>query len=333
MKIVICGSYGAKNKGDEMILSGLLAMLKDISPKAEITVLSADPAATQIEHKVKSLPQFAAGIRSLFSSQKKSSEAVKNCDFFILGGGGLFGSLTFRANLIWGIQAYQAYRRARPVLMLGQSIGELKGFWRKWIVKKLFQKAHYISVRDKDSKKRLEKLGVKHVHVAPDYAFYQMPTQILAEKKTVAIALRAGVPLDPQISKVISWFKEKNWQISYTNFSEPHDRILHQQLDPDASFVLPEDIASKEVLIGMRLHSIITAINYQVPFLALSYAPKVSAILKDYRLSGQILDFQHFQRQLEGTEELRKDLLRLRKEIAQKHRIESQRLKQFLQQG
>ena len=165
MKIVIAGNYGAKNLGDEMILEGLLKLIRSIQPDSKITVLSADPKDTKKRHKVKSLNLFPSGIRSffrnLFDFKRKNIKAIKECDVFILGGGGLFGSLTFMANFIWGIQAKMAYKYSKPVIMYGQSIGELKGKIRKRIVKKLFKKSSLIVLRDHESKKRLLKLKIK----------------------------------------------------------------------------------------------------------------------------------------------------------------------------
>lgn len=330
MKIVICGNYGAKNKGDEMILSGMLTMLREIIPKVEITVLSADPHDTKEKHHVKAVPQFAAGFRSLLSSKKATHKAVEDSDIFILGGGGLFGSLTFRANVIWGIQAWQAYRHNKPVLMLGQSIGRLKGALRKWIVKSVFKKAIYISVRDSESVKRLERLGIHGAHLAPDYAFYNEVEPGHPKEKTVAIALRAKAKLDSKVKILIDWLKSEGWKLSFVNFREPEDDILHREMFPDADFINPEEIANQEVLIGMRLHSIITAIKYQVPFVAIDYAPKVTALLKDTALLSQIFNSNHYKEQISSAAVIREKLVKINSKIKVKNKEEALRLKEFL---
>jgi len=338
MKIVICGNYGAKNKGDEMILSGMIAMLKDISPQVGITVLSATPSETEAHHQVKALPQFAAGFRSIFSNRKATHKAVKECDFFILGGGGLFGSLTFRANLIWGIQAWQAYRHQKPVLMLGQSIGELKGFWRKFITKKIFSKAKYISLRDSESIKRLENLGIKKCTLAPDYALYRKNPQSYTtpqnhnttQIKTVAFALRANAKLDSRITEITTWFKEQGWKISYINFKEPYDRELHREVDISADFITVEEMKNQDLIIGMRLHSIITAIKYKTPFLAINYAPKVKALIKDLDLTSQILDFKNFEQQVKNAHKIKNKLSKINIEIAEQHKKAAMKLSRLI---
>ncbi|MBD3360226.1 polysaccharide pyruvyl transferase CsaB, partial [Candidatus Peregrinibacteria bacterium] len=54
MKIVIAGNYGAGNLGDEMILEGMIKIIKSSSPDSEITALSASPEETSKKHNINS---------------------------------------------------------------------------------------------------------------------------------------------------------------------------------------------------------------------------------------------------------------------------------------
>lgn len=285
MKYLICGNYGAGNIGDELILDGLLNFIKRNDPKAQITAISAKPQKQQI----KAVKPFPAGIRSLFQSTKETKDALKECHYFILGGGGLFGSLTLRANLIWGIQAWQAYRKHKPVLMLGQSIGELKGPIRKFIVKKLFQKAKLIVLRDQKSIERLKSLGIKQkIYLAADFALKNR--QQSQKEKLALICLRqiSNLPQNfiPEINKFITQLKKDHWQVLYVNFQEPDDQTLHKQIDAEKGHY--SDFKTASFVLAMRLHSIISAINYKIPFLAINYAPKVRDFLQTTHLAEHI---------------------------------------------
>jgi polysaccharide pyruvyl transferase CsaB len=314
MKVVIAGNYGAGNIGDEMILQGLLNLLKKSDPSAEITVLSGNPSQTTKKHKVAASPLFPSGIRSflksLFSKISKTKKLVKECDYFILGGGGLFGSLTLKANIIWGIQAFMAYRMNKPVLMYGQSIGELKGWFRKWIVKKVFNSASLIVVRDTASKSRLKVLSIKQkIHVIPDLAF-NIPFKRKKSKRKpqLILALRQNPQINPKFIKIISEFlnwviNKHNWKIKIINFQNPPspdaDKIIHQKIIKNKKNIstfeyknskqLLNEFSKSSLVLGMRLHSIISAIITKTPFIAIAYAPKVEALLKDEKMEKYML--------------------------------------------
>ncbi|MEK7673276.1 MAG: polysaccharide pyruvyl transferase family protein [Patescibacteria group bacterium] len=301
MKFAVCGNYGAQNLGDEMILKGLILSLNQSFPAAEIKV---------IEH-------FPSGFRSFFKSLFKESETkkiVKECDYFILGGGGLFGSLSFKANVIWLIQAYQAYRLGKRVLMLGQSVGEIKWGIIRYFVRRAFNKAHLIVVRDSNSKKVLEKLGVeKEIFVAPDFAF-MLPTPAIqdsqSEHKTAIIALRYLFNLPVNFINILTDFckfllTEKNYHLKFINFQEGHesDAPLHEKIiqnlnSPEKIEYLTQDkidnllteFAQADFVIGMRLHSIICALKANKPLIALNYSSKVEGIIQDANLQKNLLD-------------------------------------------
>ena len=59
-KIVISGYYGFNNAGDEALLTAILAALRAVEPKADITVISGNPGNTIAKHQVKSMYRFAA---------------------------------------------------------------------------------------------------------------------------------------------------------------------------------------------------------------------------------------------------------------------------------
>ncbi|MFH1284584.1 MAG: polysaccharide pyruvyl transferase family protein [Candidatus Peregrinibacteria bacterium] len=302
MKIVIAGNYGAGNLGDEMILEGILATLKAIEPHAQITVLSGNPVETAKKYNVDSVPKFSAGIRSLIKaifSRPGTGNAVKDCDYFILGGGGLFGNLTFSANIIWGVQAAMAYYYKKPVLMWGQSIGELKGRLQKWLVRRLFKRAYFISVRDENSKETLKRLGLrKQIFVISDMAFaIENSGGKINRKNTMIVSLRQMPNLDekfiPAVSVFLNWLIEnQKWEVEFAAFQEGkegddslHEKIINNLKNRSGIRILdkkdiPDAFLKSKMVLGMRLHSLITAIKTSTPFIAVSYAPKVENVLK-----------------------------------------------------
>lgn len=317
LKIVVAGNYGAGNLGDELILSGLLQSLKDaISDRSlKITVLSANPLQTSKLHNVDAIRPFPSGLRSFFKSSTVTKEVVKNCDFFILGGGGLFLSLSLHANFIWAIQAYHAYKLGKKVLMLGQSIGKSKNPFLRYVMKKLFNKATLITVRDSASRRNLQSFGVtKEIQVIPDFAFENKP-MTLSKKSAlpgnfaspyILIALRQMRGLKKsfytEIAKFITYLHdEKKLAIKFINFQLGHgsDQAIHekvlQQIKIKRDIEIITDIKDPSLLsslflhakfaLCMRLHSAITAIKCKTPFAAINYADKVPSLLKDAGLT------------------------------------------------
>lgn len=316
MKIVITGNYGAQNLGDEMILKGLLQTLRNIMPFAELTVLSGNPEETAREYHVDSAEKFPAGFRSLwravFGKNTKTKDEVKSCDYFILGGGGLFGGLKKRADIIWGIQAMMAYFYGKPVIMYGQSIGPLRGWFEKWIVKKLFSKAKLIIVRDSQSKDRLISLGIKKkIYIYPDLAFrFNMEKGGIERKNKILVILRQMEEITDKFKKEIAGFanwliNERKWNVTFITFQKgsESDEFLHEEVTemiidkPYMEIINEHDIEqimreyeSSAMVLGMRLHSLISAIKTSTPFIAINYAPKVEGLLSGGGLESYMID-------------------------------------------
>jgi len=313
MKYVVVGNYGAKNLGDEMILEGMTKMLKKADNAAEICVLKGDE-------------KFPAGIKSgikwIFGGNKNTKEKIKNCDYFILGGGGLFGSISEYANIIWWLQAMYAYHNKKPVLMLGQSVGKIKNKYIQKLVKNIFNKADLISVRDEKSKENLKEIGVtKKIVVVPDFAFYRANNDTKQmSSKDVVIALRQMKNLTQDfknnIAKFVKWLKEEEkMNIQFVNFQAgplDNDEILHNEIKKLVEDLSPEnDDGSMKIItpksteeactlfenanfaICMRLHSIITTMLSNTPFVAINYAEKVGNFMDFRGTKENLLDMEN----------------------------------------
>jgi len=318
MKIVIAGNYGAGNIGDEMILKGLLETLTNISPSLEITILSGNPEETKFLYNIKSEKKVPSGIHSLvseiFDRKSQTRKTIKECDYFILGGGGLFAGPKKRANIIWGIQALMAYIYKKPVIIYGQSIGEMRSSFEKWIIKKVFEKAKLIVLRDSKSAERIKSLGIKQeIHIIPDMAFAidnQKPTE--ERKEIVLVALRQIDSLvrdfKVSVAEFIDWLTvEKRFSVKIVNLQdgEAGDKIINEGIKKLIEHMENVEYIEKitdqkifelfneaKIILGMRFHSIIYAIKTLTPFIAISYAPKIKDLLSDMGLKSYMLEVE-----------------------------------------
>src|SRR5512140_28460 len=81
-RVIISGSYGGLNMGDEAILQSIITQLRQSLP-VDISVLTRDADDTRRRHDV----DRAIQVHDLSRSQV--SEASAGQDLFILGGGGI----------------------------------------------------------------------------------------------------------------------------------------------------------------------------------------------------------------------------------------------------
>lgn len=316
MKLVIAGNYGAHNLGDELILEGILTAIRRIKPAAEITVLSEKPQETKNKYEIYCVKKFPAGFRSFFfrlldGNFKKTAKAVKECDFFMFGGGGLFDGTTLKGMIIWAIQAAFAYHYKKPVILYAQSVSSIDSKLKRWIIKKVFGKAVFVSVRDENSKEVLKNiLQGKQVYTMPDMIF-----RIENFKKTHASNFQNKVLI---CLKKIEWMKEElkdsiveladnllrgNVTVEFLPFAIEDEKYLNEIADKitqkdkievhkftEDKNKISEIFKSVGFVLGMRLHSILMAIICNIPFIAINYNPKVKNLLKLVDLEENLIE-------------------------------------------
>lgn len=295
-----------------MVMRGILEMLQSLAPNAEITVLSGDPQNTTQLHGVKAAPKFPAGIRSffkyLFDKENETKKIIKECDYFILGGGGLFASLKKRANIIWGIQAIMVGFYKKPMIFYGQSIESLDNRIEEFFVKFIFKKAKFIAVRDGNTKQLLDGLNMgKEVVLMPDSAFrYESEKTQGGEVVNTAVVLRdstrTGPAFNVEIAAFMDWLiEDRKATVKFVNFhcGEFGEKVLYDdvyekiknkaKVEKTMEIInfnnLNKIFADVKIIIGMPLHSIIYAVKNETPFVAIEYAQKLTSFLQDSNLA------------------------------------------------
>jgi len=345
-KVIICGNYGATNIGDEAILDGIISLVRLAYPDAEITALSSNPEATEKLHGVKSVLMVPAGLRSFFQgifqgTFGKTLRTIKDCDAFLLGGGGLFTDEKLKAVIIWYLQGLAARAYKKRLFMIGQSVGPLSTWLGKKLSANTFQRATAVTVRDTKSAGVLHDINVPQPQILADPAFAlhtDLIPDMTREKYVVWTVrpwtLKAGGVFDSsekqyaECAKFIDWLYEKHglksvlvpFQIHQDHDEKVLEEILGMVKNPQSAEVfsytenfheLMELFSRATAVVGMRLHSLIFSIMSQTPFLALSYSSKVKALLADAGMSDYVLTWgetsfedlqKHFEKLLENKE-------------------------------
>lgn len=246
-------------------------------------------------------------------------------------------------------------------MIFAQGFGPLRGKFFRLLAKLILNRVDLITLRDKDSFDEIQRLGVKKppLHVTGDpTAILKVPSveegrRILSlegirqgNRSLLGVAVRslaAGkeTKLYESLAKAIDWLsKEHNYSPVFILFQCPEDmqetskvigsitensNVIFRICRPNEMLAL---ISQLDLLIGMRLHSLVFAAMNDVPLLGISYDPKVEAFMKSinqpYLKLDQILNFQSLKDEikkiLSNREEIKKELVEKRKVLQKEAR-------------
>jgi polysaccharide pyruvyl transferase CsaB len=300
LTIGVLGSYGGRNLGDEAILSGLLADLRQLEPRARLIVFSRNPAHTALAHpEVEAVPWEGV-------SRVDSAAILGQLDLLILGGGGILYDKEARRYLR---VVRVAQERGLPLLTYAVGVGPLSETVDTGMVRETLAGATEVTVRDQESRMVLEEAGLTNpITVTADPAFLlepeEFPAQWLREegvpagRRLVGLSVRepgrAAERLDVdgyhrllaqigdflvhRIDAYVLFVPMERDDIRHSNGVLSHmvaaerGRILHNDYSPRQVLGLMRHF---DLAVGMRLHFLIFAAMMGTPFLPLPYAGKV----------------------------------------------------------
>ena len=273
-------------------------------PGSEFCVLTAAPEWTAERYGVESVPK--TGMRAV-------ARAIRKSDVVVSPGGGIFQDSTSARSVIYYIMLLMIARIYRkPVFLLSQGMGPLGRKWvRKLTRRSLDRNTRHVWVRDEPALEFTHELGLEgpHFSLGADMVFALMNGEICPEREPepggplrVAVSLRPCDGLDRVAGALegclLRLCKERPVELHLFAFDREEDvaavnRFAEEmrRSTPDldvrifgASRIKPleipevlEAIAGMDVVVGMRLHSLVFASLCGTPFVALCYDPKVRA--------------------------------------------------------
>lgn len=299
VRFLISGYYGFGNLGDEALLQVIVSVLRSRRPYAEIDVLSADAPRTSHDLQIFATPRWDA---------KAVRASIRRADIVLSGGGGLLQDATSLRSLVYYAGILRAAAAAgRTTMIFAQSVGPLD-FWGKTVVKECCKGIDAATVRDERSARLLGTLLPPSVHIertADPVFLYDAPEEEIdlgaeglgpQSDPLVIVSIRKAPGMKDRIDALahaVDRLAQKHGArvafLPLGGASDAEVSTLVIRKCKSAPVLLPECDLSRaaniirgaKAVIGMRLHALILAARYAVPFLAIPYDPKVSALSED----------------------------------------------------
>lgn len=287
--VLISGYYGYKNIGDDSLLKAIVQNLKEQKPDVSVTVLSKKPKETSDAYNVDSIHRY-----NIF----KIWYALRHTRLLVSGGGSLLQDVTSTHSYkYYSFIIKLAMRYGARVMIYANGIGPLLTEKNRRDCKNLLEKVDKITLRDAQSLQELESMGVQNeITVSSDPAFSLNATDVGFKEDTsyfvVSVRKWKGLPSD-FVDKLGTICKDIREKYNFTPVFVPMQSWMDMDISVEIAAkcggkVAPaftnvenliEYIKNSQFVLGMRLHALIYALNVSVPLVALSYDPKVDAIV------------------------------------------------------
>lgn len=293
MHIVLSGYYGFDNVGDEAILLSIITALRKEQPDVAITVLSNNPDVTAKTYGVAAVNRWKLG---------EVSKALKSADGLISGGGSLLQDQTGMKTIPYYCLVMRIAKfHKKPVFVYAQGMGPINHPLSRKLTKFTLNRVDRITLRDEASIELLEEIGVgQTMSLVPDPVIGLDSSAFRSEwlerqaytDGYISVSVRdwpSDVDFMRKIADGLDLLAEAGHQIVFVPMHDIHDEKASYklvQMMKQKSIVAPGNVSIEEkvtiigqsdLLIGMRLHSLIFSAIEATPFIALSYDPKIDA--------------------------------------------------------
>ncbi len=307
VKIVISGYYGYSNCGDEAVLLSILLALQEQGDREGIrydpVILSSNPELTAKMYGVKSVHRMKL---------LEIMRAIALSDGLISGGGSLLQDATSWRTIPYYLSIIKlAQWLGKPTFIYGQGVGPIHQCKFYPFIRKTLGGSQLLTVRDEESKSLLCAIGLPNnsIHVVSDPVMglascaskpYRLINDTREEKTyTIGVSVRFWnkdrSELDALAQTLLMLVISESVRIRFLPFHYHVDfkaseyvisRIpeqYHTSIVVVKEFTDPlemlKQVSECDVIIGMRLHSLIYAATQHIPMVGISYDPKIDQFL------------------------------------------------------
>ena len=300
---VVCGAYGRGNAGDEAILRAIVSQMREIDADMPLTVLSRDKLDTRMKNRANAIYIF--NVPSFIHQLRRSR-------LFINGGGSLIQDVTSSRSLYFYLFTLWAARICGcRVIMYGCGIGPIRRRFNQRLAAGILNKnVEIITLRDSNSVAELVSMGV----TAPDIKLAADPTvdftpcpqwqikeafmaeNVPADSGKICFCLRnwSGFANPECVAEAADYAYEKYGLLPvFIPIELPGDieaarKVTDLMRCPYRACALRHEaeellgmLGAMDVVVGMRLHSLIFATGGGAPVIGISYDVKVDSFIRD----------------------------------------------------
>ena len=302
--VLMSGYYGFNNSGDDAILLSIHANLKKLGDNIKITVLASNPEETAKKYGVDVVDRYNA---------VKVLEAVKKCDVLLSGGGSLLQDRTSTRSIVYYLSIIKlAKMMGKKVMLYANGIGPVEKTKNRNLLKNVVNKVDLITLREQNSFDELRNMGVnnKRVFVTADPVFTMEPVskerakellkaeEIPTDKPIVGVSVRNWKNLSSfttDLAALCDKIHDKlGCEIVFIPMQQPNDSVISENVRKNMksnSYLIKENctpqelmgiIGTMELVISMRLHTLIFAAKERIPLLGFVFSPKIDYYLNEF---------------------------------------------------
>ena len=324
-QVVMCGYYGFANAGDEAILQAIHRDIDALGENIGITVLSNDPEDTRRRYGYEAVYRFHLW---------KVLRTLRRCDLLLFGGGSLLQDRTSTRSLVYYVTIIRlAERMGKKVMFYANGIGPVDRPANRRRVCRAAMGAQCLTLRDQNSAQELREMGVDRpdlfVTADPVFTLDGVPPEdaweilrragVPKDRPFLAVSIRSWDGMDRMIrplARSLDRLARQGYSVVFVVMQYPNDVAISRQvrdLMEQPAWLLDQRCSPKELMgiiglaelvISMRLHTLIFSARMGVPLVGLIYDPKVAYYLELLEMpsGGEVTDFQEeeFLRQVEG---------------------------------
>lgn len=323
--IMLNGYYGAGNFGDDIILLSIINSIREAGIQEEISVIAIN------KEKLPKLPENVTTIKR--SEKQELIEKMKECNMLITGGGGIFqdySGFNMDRHILKrdkGIDFYTipmeiAYLMEKPIMLYAVGVGPINNTQYKRFFEIILKWADVITVRDKTSFDNINQIqGNERLKLTADPGVNFLDKDKRYTVKNSEYSRCVGICLR-------DWFLMKDEELFLDELAQSVDYIteyygmkvvifpfctsgkdkellqklyekinnkscVNLKIDIDIDTAL-EIVTQVELLIGMRLHSLIVASSTNIPIIGINYDNKIEEYLKCLGLEDYNINLDEF---------------------------------------
>lgn len=304
-RVVLSGYYGFENLGDEAVLHSIIRALRETDPTVQITVLSADPAGTAARYGVEARNRWKLG---------EIIAALRSADLLISGGGSLLQDVTSKKSIPYYLGIVSIARLlGKKVAFYAQGVGPIVESFSQRLTRFIGNKVQLITVRDQESYNLLQRIGVTR----PEMKVTADPVLLLSAevpasrefteicqlrgkcrasgRPLIAIAPRPWRDMVGFQQALVETARRLQERLQAEIVLIPMDQHEDTQLCQEMQNQLPGAVMLKEqyapaellaviermdIIVSIRLHTLIFAAAAGVPHVGITYDPKIDAFLQ-----------------------------------------------------